>query len=282
MDSSEQVAPQNEQLADDVASAMLGVAAESAPIDDQLLALHQQLREVPCWIPVAEQERQRQEIEAKIAELQRASDEHQRELQQLRGKFESLRRSPVAKPSPVPACAPVEHARSVSRPRERRARRTRAHARASPSGDDPGPDSDSDEPALGGGPQAPAGTAASRCARCGSTGETAYSEAAQAVLCRRCYCRLPSAQYRPPRTSGQAARAQAARADALRAVRRPCLGPAGRAHRTHGVLPGRDPHRGVLPCVPGRDAARRVRVAPQPEGVHRLPGGWAGALFAWL
>ena len=35
------------------------------------------------------------------------------------------------------------------------------------------------------------------CARCGAAGETAYSVTAQAVLCRRCYCRLPSAQYQP-------------------------------------------------------------------------------------
>jgi hypothetical protein len=42
---------------------------------------------------------------------------------------------------------------------------------------------------------------AAACARCGADDvETRYSVAAQAVLCLRCYCRLPTAQYRPPST----------------------------------------------------------------------------------
>ena len=36
------------------------------------------------------------------------------------------------------------------------------------------------------------------CSRCGDTGATAYSQAAGAVLCERCYCALPEARYRPP------------------------------------------------------------------------------------
>jgi hypothetical protein len=36
------------------------------------------------------------------------------------------------------------------------------------------------------------------CERCGSTTETRHSDAVGAVLCESCYCKLPSARYRPP------------------------------------------------------------------------------------
>lgn len=40
-----------------------------------------------------------------------------------------------------------------------------------------------------------------RCARCGTgRGEIAWSDAAQASLCRGCYCVLPTATYHPPAT----------------------------------------------------------------------------------